>query len=289
MTSQLSPLRQGRITASRMAAVIGVNKYQDSDAVLRDMVREHHGAPPEFTGNEATDWGNTHEDDAIGAYEVHAGVMVHSGQEIALHPVHDFLAATPDGFVGDDGLVEVKCPFRARYTHWSEKPEYEAQIRLQLECTGRKWCDFVVWRQGQPIAVSRLDHDPDWLSTHLPALVEFIGRYRDTIASPELSASHLAPLVDVRADEEWQLAAWDYLDAQGHAARADEDLAAARDRLLALSGGQPSKGCGVLVQRTERKGSIRYKDAIAQLGPDVDLELFRAPSTTVLTVRTGSN
>jgi putative phage-type endonuclease len=280
----LSPLRVGRITGSRVAAILGVSKYADADSVLRDMVREHFGDTPEFTGNEATAHGQAHEVDAITAYEQSRGVMVYGGQEIVLHPEHDFLAVTPDGLVGDDGMVEVKCPFRARYTHISEKPDYEAQVRLQLECTGRAWCDFVVWRPGR-IDVSRVEHDPRWLPSVLGRLAEFHARYLDVIADPDKAAPHRATLDGTRADEEWAEASLAYLDAvrvQDEAKLAVED---ARARLLELAGEKSAKGCGVQVIRAERAGAVDYAKALGKYAPDVDLEEFRKPPSVVFTVK----
>lgn len=186
MTTVLSPLRTGRITGSRIGGVLGLNRYSSRDEVLAEMVAQALGQPPAFEGNDATQWGTDHERDALAAYERRAGVMTYGAQEIVIHPVHDFLAVTPDGYVGDDGMVECKCPFTGKYTHIGQKPEYEAQIRLQLECTGRQWCDFIVWRQGskwrdEQCDVSRVEHDPAWLVKHLPTLLEFMADYRATL------------------------------------------------------------------------------------------------------------
>ena len=181
MTTVLSPLRVGRLTGSRVGAVLGQSKYATRADVLAEMVAQARGQEPLFTGNEATQWGNDHESDAVAAYEEAHGVFTHSGQVFVIHPVHDFLACTPDGLVGDDGLIECKCPYRARYTHIDQKPEYLAQIRLQLECTGRQWCDFVVWRPDG-VDVSRVHHDPSWLPLVLPTLEAFMAEYRAAIA-----------------------------------------------------------------------------------------------------------
>src|SRR5690348_7975827 len=101
--------RIGRITASRVGAILGLSKYRTSADVLRDMVREALGAPSEFTGNEATRYGETHEADALDAYEQRYGTII-KPSGIVVHPLYDWLAASPDGLVGEHGLVECKCP-----------------------------------------------------------------------------------------------------------------------------------------------------------------------------------
>ena len=66
------------------------------------------------------------------------------------HPLIYGAHASPDGLVGDHGLVEVKCPQLAAHldTLLSEKVErdYRIQIQWQLACTGRDWCDYVCWQ-----------------------------------------------------------------------------------------------------------------------------------------------
>jgi putative phage-type endonuclease len=184
MTAALSPLRVGRVTGSRVAAVIGANRYQTREEVLAEMVAQAHGEDPLFNGNEATGHGHEFETAAIAAYEAERGLMTLCGQDFVIHPEHDFLAVTPDGYVGDDGLVEVKCPWQAGYTDYSRKPEYRAQMQLQMACTGRAWTDFIVyratprWSQSE-LFVTRLDADPKWLPKHLPALRAFIAEYRE--------------------------------------------------------------------------------------------------------------
>lgn len=284
MGPPLSPLRSGRITGSRVGAILGVSPYASRSDVLREMVRRHAGEPDEFQGNIATSYGVEHEDEAIAAYEQLRAVMTHSGQRFVIHPEYPFLGVSPDGLVGDDGLVEVKCPYRGKYLDITERPDYEAQVRLQLECTQRAWADFVVWSY-QGIAVSRVMHDPEWLPSIMDELTGFLDEYTATITDPELAAPHLVPLVDQRTDEEWQLAATDYLDALVELKAAERTVAAARDTVLRLSDGRPVRGHGVSVSHSQRRGSVDMKAAVAALAPTADLESYRGEGRTVSTVR----
>lgn len=284
MTAVLSPLRQGRITGSRVAAILGASKYATAEDAMREMVRQALDADPEFVGNEATDFGSAHEADAIRDYEYHQLVTVHSMQDVVLHPNYpDLLLVTPDGLVGDDGMVEVKCPWRARYMTLPE--HYEPQVMLQLACTGRAWCDFVIWRDHEPLIVQRIDADPDWLPAVLPALQGFSERYQRIIADPELAAPYLAPLVDARSDDLWARAATRFKAAGAALDDAKAAYESARADVLALADGRPSAGAGIAVSASERKGSVEYAKALAKYAPDADLDTFRKPSTTVFTVR----
>ena len=278
---ELSPLRKSRITGSRIASVLGLSPYSTRESTLREMVRQYFDAAPEFEGNPATEYGNEHEDDALAAYEQVRGLMTHGGQEFVIHSQYDFLAATPDGYVDDNGLVECKCPWKATYTHIDERPDYEAQIRLQLECTQREWADLVIWRP-EGTAISRVEHDPEWLPSILPILVDFIEHYGYVIASPELSAPHLEPLKDQRTDAEWIAASQMYLEAAAEADRAKERAEAARQELLALTD-KPAAGYGVQVIRSERKGGVDYSRLFRE--EEIDVEPYRKPGSVVWSVR----
>ncbi|WP_174224046.1 lambda exonuclease family protein, partial [Candidatus Fukatsuia symbiotica] len=70
------------------------------------------------------------------------------------HPTIEGFAASPDGLVNDDGLIEIKCP--KTWTHLKTlrtgelKREYFLQMHAQMLCTGRKWCDFVSFDNRLP-------------------------------------------------------------------------------------------------------------------------------------------
>lgn len=283
---ELSPLRIGRITGSRVAAVLGISPYATRAEVLREMVREHFGAPKEFAGNAATDWGRAHEPSAIAEYELTFGKAVECAgdeQVTFVHPEVDFIAATPDGLIGEDGLVEVKCPFFGKYTHIGQSPDHRTQIQLQLAVTGRKWADYVVW-YPEGISVSREEIDPDWFSLRLPAFEDFIDEYRSVIADEELARPHLEPLVDHRTDEDWTLAEYDYLEALAELEQVQARVSEAKRRLIEMSGRKTTKGLRLhLVRNKPAKGSIAYQQALRDLAPGVTaevLEMYRGSEKT---------
>src|SRR5690625_2640395 len=111
-----------------------------------------------YEGNKYTEWGNEHEADAIRRYEEEQFVTVHGQQE---NVSEGWLSCTPDGLVGDDGLVEVKCPY-SEYVHLSYLldtdelvKKYNDQVQFQMMLTGRKWCDLVSyhphWKGGKDL------------------------------------------------------------------------------------------------------------------------------------------
>ena len=274
------------ITASKVGGILGLSPYQSRADVLRAVVRARLGAEREFRGNAITQYGLDHELDAITDYERLRGVLTHGYQAGFVHPDYPWLSATPDALIGDDGVLEVKCPpERARYMHVDQRPDYEAQIRVQLECTGRKYGDLVVWKRSTGAIPSRVEHDPLWLPSVLDTFVAFMEEVDWIVGDPERSAPYLAPLVDQRTDEEWQLAATDYLDALVELKAAERVAATARDTVLKLADGRPTRGAGVSVTHSPRKGSVNYSAAIADLAPVADLESYRGAEKTVSTIR----
>ena len=93
--------------------------------------------------------GNEYEAEAILKYEQRTGNKVTYTQEFIVYD--DYVGGTPDGYIGEDGLVEVKCPWnggnhiRSMITGEIYNPEYVYQIQGYLWITGRKWCDFITY------------------------------------------------------------------------------------------------------------------------------------------------
>lgn len=100
---------------------------------------------------------------------------------------------SPDGLVGDDGLIEIKS--RRPKQHLStilagEVPaENIAQIQCGLLVSGRQWCDYISYCGGMPMWVRRVEPDPRWHEAILTAVKQFedaaaemISRYREAVA-----------------------------------------------------------------------------------------------------------
>lgn len=274
--------RKRRITASRVGAILGLSKYRTSDDVMREMVRDALGAEREFTGNEATSHGEAHEADALAEYERITGTMVEPCG-LVVHPGYDWLGVSPDGLVGADGLVECKCPFRARYMTPSD--EYTAQMQLQMAVTGRAWCDFAIWRAGEPLTVVRVMRNDLWLGNNMAVLGGFMRDFISIIEHVDLAAPYLAP--KERADRDWRDAAnsWAAAKAALDSAKQREEHARATLIELAPAG---AKGCGLTLSKVETEGRTDYKRAITQMLPDVDLSPFKGKPSISYRI-TGSN
>lgn len=113
-----------------------------------ELIHAQYGVYKEQVSAPSLDWGNEYEPVAIAEYESDQFVSVHSRQDFIEHPDIKGVGFHPDGLVGDDGVIEVKCPydFMNHYLNWTEcaqYADYQWQIQGGLWITGRKWCDFI--------------------------------------------------------------------------------------------------------------------------------------------------
>jgi len=147
------------------------------------------GTPTESFTNAAMQWGVDQEDNARKAYEAHTGTFVDE-MGIAFHPVLKHTHASPDGLVGDDGLLEIKCPNTTTHieTLKSQKvpSKYMNQMLWQMRCVDRQWCDYVSF-------------DPR-LPQHLQLFVKRVER--DDVAIAELEAKVAEFLTEVECEIE---------------------------------------------------------------------------------------
>lgn len=142
--------RLGCVTASRTADVMAKTKsgYSASRAnYMAQLITERlTGQASEGFSSAAMQWGTDTEPQARMAYELMTGENVEE-TGFVLHPTIKFFGASPDGLVGSDGLIEIKCPNTSTHidTLLSDKvpSKYITQMHVQMICTGREWCDFV--------------------------------------------------------------------------------------------------------------------------------------------------
>lgn len=196
--------RKGKITGSRVGGILGVNPFATAEDVMREMVRDWFGAEREFTGNDATRHGEKWEDYAVSLYEGVTGNEVDKAGFIA-HEVYDFIGVSPDGLVGLDGGIEVKCPYWAKAPYSiSEKPSYYAQMQVVMETADIEWMDFVVFILNHPLHVERVERDRKWFAEALPKLIKFNERFQKIVSSEESAKEYLADpqkeISDARAD-----------------------------------------------------------------------------------------
>lgn len=178
--------RVGLVTASRVADIIARTNSGPSASranYLGQLVAER------LTGQSAEDGyinadmqrGIDLEPAARFAYECNTGSIVQTCG-LVLHPTMR-AGASPDGLVGDDGLVEIKCPRTHKHIEYLEagKPpsKYLPQMAWQCICTGRAWVDFASYDPKMPerlrLFVSRFSPDTSYLREIESEVASFIA------------------------------------------------------------------------------------------------------------------
>lgn len=188
-------LRCGKVTASRVADVIaktktgwGASRFNYAAELIAERLT---GVAAEGFTNAAMQWGTDQEPSARMAYEFMQDVTVEQIAFVA-HPSIADAGASPDGLVGESGLVEIKCPNTATHIDTLIKQEipakYITQMMWQMACTGRKWCDFVSYDPRLPesmqLFVKRIERDDKLIAE----LENEVSIFLDTEVSTKVGA-----------------------------------------------------------------------------------------------------
>ena len=157
-TAEWEMARLGKATASRIADIIARTRsgYSASRAnYAAQLISERlTGVKQDAFESPAMRWGQEKESEALEVYafEQDAEVIQVGFLE---HPRIAESGASPDGLVGEEGLIEVKCPLTATHieTLLGQAPpaRYLAQMQWQMAVTGRLWCDFVSYDPRLPL------------------------------------------------------------------------------------------------------------------------------------------
>ncbi len=185
-------LRLGKITASRVADIMsngrGGKTSQKAESYMNELISEIlTGSQAEFYINAAMEWGNECEPQARAMYELQNDVDV---VEVAFIELNDYVGVSPDGLVGEDGLLEIKCPTSKkqidRALSDSYHADYKAQIQMQLWVSGRKWCDFVSFDPRIKGSASYLQEtvyrDEDYIKEMESRINNFVDSMLDKLA-----------------------------------------------------------------------------------------------------------
>lgn len=175
-------LRIGKVTASKFKDVMTNGRGDKPSATAKsymiklvsEILRDE---PLPFFENDVMKWGTETEPQARAMYELKNNVEV---KEVAFVELNEFVGVSPDGLVGDDGLLEIKCPNTEtqikRYLDGVGLPkDYEAQVQGQLWVTGRQWCDFVSFDP-------RIDVEASYIQTRVYRDEEYIAKLEEKVS-----------------------------------------------------------------------------------------------------------
>lgn len=186
-------IRLGKVTASCISKVTAKTKTgwgaERANYKAQLIAERLTGQRQDSFTNAAMQWGVDTEEAARVAYAFLEGQTVLE-EAFCIHPTISDAGASPDGLVGDDGLVEIKCPNTATHIETLKgstiPAKYIGQMQWQMACTGRQWCDFVSFDPRMPeemqLFVQRLPRD-DALIAELEAYVrDFLDEIEADVA-----------------------------------------------------------------------------------------------------------
>lgn len=179
--------RVGNLTGSRIYEACAKGKggkyYAARDTLMMEKLIERlTGQWAEHFVSDAMQWGTMHEDEARAVYETQKGVLVADCAYFP-HPSIAHSGASPDGLVGGDGVIEIKCPTTGVHLETilsgaiPEKHTY--QMAWEIESSGRKWADFISYDPRLPGNLSffcaRYVPEPDFIEYLRKEVIQFLS------------------------------------------------------------------------------------------------------------------
>ena len=195
--------RAGRITGSRFAMLMATTRSGPAasrrNLIAALVVERITGVCVKGFKNAAMERGIDLEPDARSAYEMLTGEFVEE-MDFIVHPKFDFVGVSPDGLIGSDGMVELKCP-DAMGKHLdalesgSHADEYKWQIQGQLWVAGREWNDAVSydprWPMPLDLAVKRVYRDENAIAELEAACIEANEEVNESVKKKLSMMNHM--------------------------------------------------------------------------------------------------
>ena len=181
-TNKWHGLRLGRITGSMFGVAKG--NGQGCKDYMDDLIEERRsGKPRENHVNAHMQRGTDMEPFARAEYEKQYRVKV---QEVGFVEFNEDIGVSPDGLVGDSGVIEIKCPTLDNHNKTTGVPsQYKAQIQGTLWVTGRKWLDFISYHPDAELFVIRVYPDEAYIKELKIRIYMFIADMKAMITKTE--------------------------------------------------------------------------------------------------------
>jgi putative phage-type endonuclease len=187
-------MRLGKVTASRIVDATAQTKTgwgASRPNYMAELIAERlSGVPADRFTNAAMQWGTENEAAARREYGYRNSVSVEEVPFVP-HPRIIMSGASPDGLVGSDGLVEIKCPNTSTHIDTllaGKVPgKYVTQMQWQMACTERAWCDFVSYDPRMPDHMSffckRVERDQLYISQLEEMISAFLAELEEKVSA----------------------------------------------------------------------------------------------------------
>jgi putative phage-type endonuclease len=179
-------MRLGKVSASRMADLLAKTKSGEPAAsrakyMAQLLCERMTGQPTEFFTTVAMQRGTEIEPVARAAYEAENFISVEQVAWVE-HPTIPMAGCSPDGIVGEHGLIEIKC--KEIHNHLDSilndkiDSDHQAQMMWQMAVTGRQWCDYVCFDdrapEGLQLFIKRLERDEEKIKKMENEVMKFL-------------------------------------------------------------------------------------------------------------------
>lgn len=184
-------LRLGKVTASRIKDVMTNGKggalSKAAESYMIELVAEIlTGTPKPFFENDAMRWGTANEPVAKAMFELREDIEV---DEVAFIEHSEFIGMSPDGLIGSDGLIEIKCPNTStqikRALSGDYSSDYKAQIQMQLWVSDREYCYFLSYDPrldcGASYLLEKVERDDKYISDMKEKTESFVEQMKAMI------------------------------------------------------------------------------------------------------------
>ena len=176
-------IRLGKFTGSNAQAIATNGKGLET-LIFEKVAELSTGKSKPFYTNGDMERGHELEAMARNSYEVETGI---TSQQVGFVELDRFTGCSPDGLVGKDGLIEIKCKNDAKFARYllEQKidPAHNWQIQMNLFVTGREWCDYIVFNENfkKTISITRVTRNDTEIAKLKAGLAIGIARVKSTL------------------------------------------------------------------------------------------------------------
>ena len=158
-------IRKGKMTASNAETIIANGKGLET-YIYNLMAEYYSSAEKENYINADMQRGIDLEPEAKIEFQFYTGLDI---KEVGCVELNEYILASPDGLIGDDRLIEIKCPNDSIYfkllLNNNIKPEYIAQMQMQMYVTDRQYCYFVSYNPNfeKSLYIKKINRDEEMI------------------------------------------------------------------------------------------------------------------------------
>ena len=258
--------RRGRITGSVAGALLGLSPFMSAQAAFKRLKNPDGDS---ISDNPILAYGRGMEPHAIAMLELELGERV---AKCGFFEYEDWLGASPDGFVGNDAVVEVKCPWSLandadpQFKSAIDQPHYYAQMQIEILCADVDWCHFYQYANGKS-RYELVKKDQAWLDENIPKLRQI---WLDAFSEEVNPVNELVDSYFALSDEIKQKT---------------QEKKELLSKIVEACGNKPGLVGGAKLSLTKKAGAVSYAKIVTDMLPFVDIEAYRGEPTEFWSIK----